>query len=158
MVFVSVTRLHLRSPRYLPAFAWHNLLSTWQIINTPGFLSGRLMRDANGAFWTLTLWSDRSATQSYRNSGAHRRAMPQLQKWCDEVAVAHWEQVDSNLPDWAEAHQQMVANGHLTRLSQPSAAHLKQEIPAPVTQNKGLLLRPRRSNTTHSEGVTPYKI
>jgi hypothetical protein len=159
MVFVSVTRLRVRSPRYLPAFAWHNLLSIWQIISTPGFLGGRLMGDVNGAFWTLTLWSDRSATQSYRNSGAHRRAMPKLQDWCDEAAVAHWEQAGSNLPDWTEAHQRMVTDGHLTKLSKPSLAHLKRDIPVPVTKNSGLLLRPRRRNATHSgEGNAPYQV
>lgn len=157
MVFVSVTRLRVRSPRYLPAFVWHNLLSTWQIINTPGFLGGKLMGDASRAFWTLTLWSDRSATQSYRNSGAHRRAMPRLQKWCDEAAVAHWEQAESNLPDWEEAHQRMVTQGYLTKLSQPSAAYLKREIPVPATQNQGLLLRPRRNATHSSQGTAPYQ-
>lgn len=158
MAFVSVTRLRVRSPRYLPAFVWHNLLSIWQIINTPGFLGGKLMGDNGGAFWTLTLWSDRSATQSYRNSGAHRRAMPRLQDWCDEAAVAHWEQADSDLPNWAEAHQQMVTSGVLTKLSQPSAAHLKREIPAPATQNTGLQLRPRRRNTTQSGEGAPYRV
>jgi hypothetical protein len=143
MVLVSVTRLHLKSPVYLPAFIWHTALSTWQIINIPGFLGGRLWGDAHGASWTLSVWEDKSAMHNYRNSGAHRRVMPRLQKWCDEAAVVHWEQVDSSLPNVMEAHRRIV-NGHFTRLSSPSLAHLERHIPEPSADIKGLLLGSRK--------------
>lgn len=150
MVLVSVTRLHLKSPRYVPAFLWHTAWSTWQIINTPGFLGGKLLRDAYGGswtLWTLTTWEDKSAMQNYRNSGAHRQTMPYIQKWCDEAVVVHWEQEDNSLPDAVEAHRRMVENGHFTRLSNPSPALLERHIPEPQSsKSRGLLLRPRRRN------------
>lgn len=144
MVLVSVTRLHLKSPLYVPAFTWHTALSTWQIINIPGFLGGRLWR-SHRAFWTLTIWEDKLAMQNYRNSGAHRHVMPRIQKWCDEAAVVHWEQEDSSFPTWEEAHRRMVTGGHFTRLSTPSPAHLERKIPAPSSSvQSGLRLRPRK--------------
>jgi hypothetical protein len=146
MVLISVTRLHVKSPRYLPAFMWHNALSIWQIINTPGFKGGKLFRDARGGFWTMTAWADKSAMQHYRNSGAHRKVMPLLQKWCDEAAVVHWEQANSSLPDAVEAHHRMVGEGHFTRLSDSSVAHLERKIPQPLSDNiPGLTLCPRKT-------------
>jgi len=147
MVLVSVTRLHLKSPLYLPAFLWHTAWSTWQIINTPGFLGGKLVGDAHGGSWTLTTWEDKSAMQNYRNSGAHRQTMPHIQKWCDEALVVHWEQENSSLPNAVEAHRRMLENGHFTRLSKPSPAQRSRKIPEPQsTKSRGLLLRPRRKN------------
>ncbi|MBD1834378.1 hypothetical protein H6F61_17170 [Cyanobacteria bacterium FACHB-472] len=145
MVFISATRLRVRSPLYLPAFLWNNVLSTWQIVNTPGFLKGQLLRDSNGTFWTLTAWEEQAAMKFYRNSGAHRNVMPRLQDWCDEASVVHWQQEDSNLPDWGEVHRRMVTNGHPTKLSKPSPAHLERKIPAPQS-SKGLVFSPRRKN------------
>ncbi len=66
-----------------------------------------------------------------------------LQKLCDEAAVVHWEQVDSSLPNAMEAHRRIV-NGHFTRLSSPSLAHLERHIPEPSADIKGLLLGSRK--------------
>jgi hypothetical protein len=144
MAFVSVTRLHLQSPRYLPAFMWHNVLSVWQIINTCGFLSGQLVRDDRGGFWTITLWEDKLAMQRYRNSGAHRRVMPLIQNWCDEAFVAHWEQMGSNLPI-AQAYGRIGDEGHFTRLKNPNGMQLERKIPKPSPNLKGLPLRPLKN-------------
>jgi quinol monooxygenase YgiN len=144
MVLISVTRLHLRAPRYLPAFLWHNIMSVWQILNTPGFLSGKLFRDEHGAFWTLTAWKDELAMRNYRNSGSHRQAMRHLPHWCDEVAVVHWQQLDSNLPDTNKAHYCMVAEGHFTKVLHPSFAHQRREIPSP-TSPKAIALHPLKT-------------
>jgi hypothetical protein len=144
MAFVSVTRLHLQSPRYLPAFVWHNALSVWQIINTCGFLGGQLVRDNHGGFWTITLWEDKLAMQHYRNSGAHHQVMPLIQNWCDEASVAHWEQVGSNLPDIAEAYGRIENEGHFTRLKKPNGMQLEGKIPKPSPNLKGLPLRARK--------------
>ncbi len=147
MVLVSVTRLHLKSPLYGPAFLWHTALSTWQIINTPGFLGGKLFGDARGGSWTLTTWASKSAMQNYRNCGAQRQVMPYIQKWCDEAVVVHWEQADSNLPDAVEAHRRMVETGHFTRISTSSTAHLERRIAEPSSPViKGLPLRPRKKS------------
>ena len=145
MVFVSVTRLHLRSPFDFPAFGWNLLLTTWQIINTPGFLGGKLLQDANRTFWTMTTWDEQTAMKIYRNSGAHRSVMPKIQDWCDEASVVHWRQDDSSLPNWREAHYRLVTKGFLTKLSKPSPAHLKRDIPEPMSP-RDLPLRPRKRN------------
>lgn len=149
MVLVSVTRLHLKSPMYVPAWLWHTAQSTWQIINTPGFVGGELVVDKYGGAWTLTMWKNEVAMHNYRNSGAHRQVMPFIQKWCDEAAVVHWEQADGNLPDMAQAMSYMVENGRFTRLSQPSSRHREQKIPAPSSvATPGLPLSPRKKAPT----------
>lgn len=102
MVFVSVTRLRVRSPLYLPAFLWNVGLTVWQNINTPGFLGGQLLPDSNQVFWTLTAWEEQAAMKIYRNCGAHRSVMPRIQDWCDQASVVHWQQEDSNLLNWRE--------------------------------------------------------
>jgi hypothetical protein len=74
--------------------------------------------------------------------------MPNIQKWCDEAAVVHWEQENSNPPTWEEVYRRMIADGHFTRLTKPSPAHLERKIPQPSScEIKGLLLRPRKKAT-----------
>lgn len=141
-VFISVTRLSLRSPLYLPLFLWNVFLVTRQSVNTPGFLGGQLLRDGNRTFWTMTAWEEQAAMKIYRNSGAHRSVMPRIQDWCDESSVVHWQQADTTLPNWEEVHRRMLADGFLTKLSQPSPAHLQRDIPQPASF-RGLVLRPR---------------
>jgi hypothetical protein len=146
MMFVSVTRLHLISPFYLPAFLWNTLLSSLQLINTPGFKGGKILRDAKQTFWTMTAWEEQAAMKIYRNEGAHRKVMPKIQEWCDEAWVVHWQQEDSNLPSWGEVHQRMLTEGYPTKLSQPSPAHIQRYIPEPLS-SKGLILRPRKRSS-----------
>lgn len=155
MVLVSVTRLHLKSPRYFPAFLWHNALSSWQIINTPGMLGGKLTSDKQGGAWTVSMWEDESAMRQYRNSGAHRQAMRFLPRWCDEAAVVHWQQEDTTLPDASEAYRRMVSEGHFTKVLQPSDNQQKRHIPEPPLPN-GVPLHPRKkSKGTASQYDTP---
>ena len=71
MAFISVTRLRLRSVRYLPPFLWHTLRSLLQAKRAPGNVSARTRRAADGAYWTLTAWDAPDAMRAYRNSGAH---------------------------------------------------------------------------------------
>ncbi|MGH7998831.1 MAG: DUF3291 domain-containing protein [Brasilonema sp.] len=146
MVLVSVTRLHLVSPRYFPAFLWHTALSSWQIINTPGFVGGKLAFDKQGGSWTVSMWEDESVMRQYRNSGAHRQAMRHLPHWCDEAAVVHWKQEDTTLPDAPEAHRRMMSEGHFTKVLEPSAAHQKRQISEPALPN-GVPLPPRKKFT-----------
>lgn len=133
MVFISVTRLRIRSFRYLLPFYWNILLTRRQAARTAGFLGGKLTRDANRTFWTLTAWEAGAAMRGYRNSGEHRRIMPRLAEWCDEASVVHWTQETNELPDWQEAHRRMVSDGHASRVDRPSPAHLARQIPEPST-------------------------
>ena len=142
-MFVSVTRLRLRSLRFLPAFTWRTLASTRQTRRAPGFLGGVLAVEGTRGYWTVTGWTDAEAMRQYRNSGAHMKAMPKLIAWCDEASVAHWEQEGTALPTMAEALARMVADGRLSKVRHPSPEHAAGQIaPARQAPVAGLPMRP----------------
>lgn len=119
MPFVSVTRLRLRSVRFLPGFAWNTWRSMRQVRRAPGFLGGRLAGDKGLTAWTLTVWESEPAMRAYRNTGTHMDAMPKLLNWCDEASVAHWEQQTSEVPDYAAARK-LGEIGRVSKVSHPS--------------------------------------
>lgn len=143
MVLVSVTRLHLKSPRHFPAFLWYTSLSSWQIINTPGFLAGKLTSDKQGGAWTVSFWENESAMRQYRSSGAHRQAMRYLPHWCDEAALLTWKQEDTNLPEAIAVHRRMESEGHFTKMLYPSINQQNRQIPEPLLTS-GIPLHPRK--------------
>ena len=120
---VSVTRLRVRSLRYLPAFLLRTFFAQRQVIRTPGFVGGRLLVDAHRTFWTLTVWEDERAMKAFRGSGAHSQVMPRLAEWCDEASYAHWISADAAVPMWPEAHEHLVGEGRLSRVAHPSRDH-----------------------------------
>ncbi len=123
MPFVSVTRLRLRSIRFLPAFALQTLGTLRQAGAAPGFRDGSLLPDRRWTFWTMTLWDDRDAMRAYMTAGAHRTAMPKLLGWCDEASVVHWDTPDTALPGWADAAARMRLDGRPSKVRRPSADH-----------------------------------
>jgi hypothetical protein len=131
MPFVSVTRLRVRSWRYLPQFVWQALKTGRQAERAGGFLGGRFLREAGNVFWTVTLWEDKEAMLAYRNAGAHRLVMPRLLEWCDEAAVAHWTQDGTDLPDWQEAHRRMTIEGRVSKVKHPSPAQEAKHFARP---------------------------
>jgi heme-degrading monooxygenase HmoA len=131
MLFVSVTRLRVRSIFYLPQFIVQALRSSRQAERAPGFLVGALMREPGNVFWTITVWQDDAAMNSYRTQGVHRSVMPRLLNWCDEASIAHWTQDTAEVPSWQEAHRRMVEQGRPSKVNHPSPAHLAHQIPAP---------------------------
>lgn len=143
MVFISMTRLRVRSYSYMPQFIWYTFKSERQAKRAAGFLGGRLIRDKGNVFWTLTAWKDDAAMRAFRGSGAHMKAMPKLLDWCDEASIAHWEQPDAELPGWTEAHRRMVADGRMSRVKHPSAAQVAKKIGEPQHGgNEGVTLKP----------------
>lgn len=131
MPFVSVTRLRLRSARYLPAFFFYAIRSQIQAKRADGSLSVQVLNDANLAFWTLTVWRDEAAMRAYMISGAHKAAMPKLLNWCDEASNGHWTQESATPPSWSDAHKRMIADGRRSKVNNPSKNHLDFVIPAP---------------------------
>jgi len=131
MPFVSVTRLRVRAWRYLLQFIWQALKTAKQAERAPGFIGGKLLKEAHNAFWTVTAWEDEAATRAYRNAGAHRVVMPRLLDWCDEAALAHWNQDGPEIPDLQEAHRRMVESGRRSKVKHPSPAQESFQIPAP---------------------------
>ena len=121
MAHVSITRLRLRSNRYLPLFFWHSLRSQRQAHRSDGslFVSVRYHK---GAFWTLTMWRDHAATRAFMLKGAHRKAMPNLRSWCDEASQANWEH-EGERPTWRAAEERLRDIGRVSFVDHPSAAH-----------------------------------
>lgn len=140
-MFVSVTRLTVKSWRFIPAFAWHTLRSQMQIRSAPGFLGGYTAGTADLTFWTVTSWNEVSAMKAYRNSGAHVTAMPMLIRWCCEASVASYE--NDCLPEIDEAAAQLKTLGRLSKVRDPSEA-----------QKAGLTL-PSQRLPTFKAPVTP---
>ena len=123
MAFVSVTRLRIRSVRFLPALLLHSARAVRQIRRAPGFRGGALLADRGWAFWTMTSWDSQRSMRSSLDAGAHRAAMPRVSDWCDEASVVHWGQPHEALPTWNEADGRMRREGRPTPLRQPSPHH-----------------------------------
>lgn len=117
---VSVTRFRLRSLRFLPFFLLHANRTIAQIRKAEGFVAGAVQRDADLAFWTMTVWRDERAMRAYGSSGAHRKAAPRLAEWADEASVGHWRQTGVQLPDWPEAVRRLREEGRTLALHHPA--------------------------------------
>ncbi len=133
MPLISITRLRVRSFRYLPAFLLGSLRSARAAKNASGNLAVALLSDANFVFWTRTLWSEESAMRAFMHTPAHRSMMPKLLQWCDEAAVTHWLQETVEMPSWPEVHRRLQHQGRTSKVDHPSAAQLRFEFPPPKT-------------------------
>jgi Domain of unknown function (DUF3291) len=120
MAFVAVTRLRVRSVRFLLPFGFHAWRSRRQARRARGNLGVRLRRFERSVFWTLTVWQDEAAMADYRITPPHSDAMPKLLGWCDEASVVHWTQDSDELPDWEVAERRMAAEGRLSKVKHPS--------------------------------------
>jgi hypothetical protein len=69
--------------------------------------------------------------RSFMQSGVHRRIMARLPEWCDEAAVVHWVRDADEPPSWVEAHRCLQQEGRRSRVSHPSEAQRRFEIPEP---------------------------
>ncbi len=70
-MFVSVTRLRVRSFVYLPHFLWYTFTIQRQAENAPGLIGVRLLVDSNRTYWTLTSWESEKAMQAFRGAVPH---------------------------------------------------------------------------------------
>jgi len=138
-MFISVTRLRIRSLRHLLPFLLHNERVVAQTVRAAGYLGGSLFVDKHRTFWTLTGWEGKAAMTAYRNADEHRAAMPKLQHWCDEASVVHWDDAPA-LPTWPEAHKRMMEEGCPSKVRKPSADHVAGIIAQPRWPNK--IIRP----------------
>lgn len=122
MVHVSVTRLRLRSWRFLFPLAWHTRRCNRQIRAAEGCLSSDVRGGPDRIFWTKSVWRDETAMRAFMSSGAHVQAMPKLRQWCDEASAGHWSQDDTEV-SWAEAEAGLARTGWLSKVLAPSPAH-----------------------------------
>ena len=141
MVFISVTRLRIRSWRFILSFAVHALRSRQQVRKARGFMTGALLNDRDRTFWTMTMWDSQQNMHAFMTSGAHKRVMPYLLDWCDEASIVHWTQPDATLPSWAEADARMRENGRASKVLHPSPQHATLSYRAPRITT-GALIRP----------------
>jgi hypothetical protein len=133
MTFISLTRLRLRSIRFVPFFFIHAVRSNNQVRQSSGFLGGSLLNDRDWTFWTMTAWDSPESMRAYMISGAHKQAMPKLLHWCDEASVAHWQQESTDLPLWTEADHRMRIEGRISKVMHPSPGHASLNFAAPRT-------------------------
>jgi len=131
MVLVSITRLRLRAWRFLPMFAWYAIRSARQASRAEGNLAARLLRERRNTFWTATSWTGEGAMKKFMVSGSHGKAMRKLAQWCDEAAVAHWNQESSELPTWLEAYARLHKEGRRSKVNHPSEGHVAYQFPEP---------------------------
>jgi Domain of unknown function (DUF3291) len=133
MVSIGLTRLRIRSFRFVPLFALHVLRSLSQLRRAPGFQRGALLADRRWTFWTMTVWDTPESMRRYMTTGSHKTAMPHLLHWCDEASVAHWEQRETTLPSWTEADKRMREDGRASKVRNPSPQHATLSYSAPRT-------------------------
>jgi len=141
MIFVSLTRLRIRSVRFVPFFLVHAFRSVRQASKAPGFIGGAVLNDRDRAFWTMTAWDSQSSMRRFMRTGAHKTAMPHLLNWCDEASVAHWEQEDSTLPGWADAARRMRELGRASKVLSPSPRHAGLAFPDPKASAGSMIRR-----------------
>ena len=132
---VSITRLRVRRWRYLPQFLIQSIRTARQAKRAEGNIAVSILRDADRAFWTRTVWRDDAAMRSFMQSGVHRRTMARLPQWCDEAALVHWVQEANEPPSWAEAHRRLQQEGSRSRVNHPTEAQRRFDIRAPRTGN-----------------------
>lgn len=119
-VSVSVTRLRVRSMRYLPQFAWWTLRSQRQARRASGFIDGTITRMRDGSFWTLTVWESVGNTRAFRNAEPHAIAMRGIRRWCDEAVYARYTTSHRGVPTWEEVHGRLVDSPRFTHVDHPS--------------------------------------
>ena len=133
MPFIGVTRLRIRSIRFLPFFAINALHSLRQVRNARGFLGGSLLTDRTWTFWTMTAWDSLESMRRFMTTSPHCVAMPHLLDWCNEASVVHWVEPDETLPSWTEADKRMRESGRPSKVMNPSPQHTTLSCKTPRT-------------------------
>ena len=143
MRIICVTRLRLRSFRFLPGLYWKMKQLHRSLEKAPGFLKGKLLADRHFAFWTMTMWTDMESMRAFRTGSVHAAIMPKAARWCDEASVIHWETPAGELPGWDEAHRRMSESGKPSPLKFPSEDYKARKYKQPDS-NKCLVILPRK--------------
>ena len=142
-MFVSVTRVHMRSWLSVPGFLIRSTRAARQAERSAGFVAGWVGDDSEGGFWTGTVWQTLEAMQAFRNGGVHLKTMPKQRLWCDEASFAHWEQAEPNAPDPETAYQRLAREGMVSKLAEPSARHKAGEKVGSTMPRPRRHLKPR---------------
>ena len=141
MPVISVTRLRVRSWRFLPVFVFSALRIGRQAQNADGSLGVKIFRDRGNAFWTCTCWESEKAMKAFMLAKPHGLAMRKLLEWCDEAALVRWMQPDAELPSWTEAYRRLQQEGRPSKVNHPSEGHTAYTITAPGGTKSELRLK-----------------
>ena len=141
LMFISLTRLRIRSFRFVPLFLLHTFRSMRQVKKAAGFERGALLADRSRTFWTMTAWHNPESMRRFMTTGSHLRAMPHLLHWCDEASVLHWEQLETTLPSWNEADKRMREGGRASKVQYPSPQHATLSYRTPRTRATVIIQR-----------------
>ncbi len=87
------------------------------------------MIDKKLTFWTVTIWENEESMKKFRGSIAHRNAMQQLPKWCNEASYHHWIQEDDEFPSWDIVSKKLYSEGKLSKVRNPSKAQIENQFP-----------------------------
>src|SRR5579863_890860 len=131
MPLVSITRLRIRSWRYVLPFLVSAFRTSRQAKNAPGNLAVSLLPDSHNTYWTRTVWTTESAMRAFMLAGHHKKVMGRLSEWCDEAAMVHWQQEGDQEPDWHDAHRRLQVAGRRSKVNHPSPGQKSFQIPAP---------------------------
>lgn len=129
MPLISVTRFRPRSLLQLPSFAIHASRAISQLRLAEGWIDGAVKRDADQAFWTMTVWEGEDAMLAYLSSGAHGAALPRLSDLAVEASVVRWASEETALPTWSEAVKRMRHAGRASKLKRPGPRHARLAYP-----------------------------
>jgi hypothetical protein len=144
MPVISVTRLRVRSWRYLPGFFLYTMRSQRQLRASDGFLRGAVGKASGLAFWTTTAWADEASMKRFRDAGWHRDAMRKLLDWCDEASLARWTQETPDLPDPRTMVERVRTIGRTSKVRRPTAEHAAgRTVPDGSAPRTGPPLLPR---------------
>ena len=139
MPIVSITRIRVRSWRYLPAFFIRTLRIARQAAKADGNLGVEVLRDRGNTFWTNTSWSSEASMRGFMFAKPHGPTMHKLLRWSDEAALVRWTQPGAELPSWEEAHRRLQQEGRPSKVNHPSAAHTAHTFPAPTADRARVL-------------------
>jgi quinol monooxygenase YgiN len=131
MPLVIVARLRVRHPQFMPEFGMHAMQSVAQVRQAKGCLRAAFLEDQNLTFWNATIWESENAMLEFVRSGAHRAAMPNLARVCDQAIMLRFEQPDNNLPTWLDLHARLKPEGRASKLDEPAPEHFLREFPVP---------------------------
>jgi hypothetical protein len=131
MPYLSMTRLKLRSPRYLPSFLIYNSQIVEEIRVSHGFLKGKQSATLNLSMWTATLWNSYVDLQRFYRTGSHAKVMSQIDMWSSEAASGNREVYSLDIPSWQSIGLFLTESGHFLNLKNPSHKHQERTIQAP---------------------------
>jgi hypothetical protein len=136
MPLISVTRIRIRSIWLMPKFIWFSIKSLKQARKSNGIIEARVFNDARLTYWTCSIWESKEQMLGYMKSGAHKKAMPHLQHWCNEARTGHTIIEGSAFPSALEIKNILLEHGRPSKVNQPTEDHLKGIFPDPVFKVK----------------------